>query len=527
MLQTSLAEVLHEVHTDDTLLSWDMQANCQSLPSWRQMAVPANGEHGMFSHFGFGNRSLSRRHLLSCVPIGLPGVFSLTAGVSLSENASASAFQEPKSADTSRERGSVIFVFLFGGPSQIDLWDMKPAAPLEIRGEFRPIQTSAAEIQICEHLPLLATQMHRTCLIRSMQHRMPVHGPACSEIYSGRPYPLPPTTDQARPEDWPSFASLVTRFGTAPQGLPPAIVTPWHSQFFGQPLRIAGQTGGRMGPQFDPFVLSASLDSGTFDADELTLPASSDSERLAARRSLLMSLEQSGQGGVSGRHIQRYEGFQETAVSLLRDGRLSRAVKLEEETAAHRHRYGDTVFGRSLLAARRLVETGVPLIVVNWHDTSFNDKVSPHWDQHNHIFPVLRDRMLPVFDRAMSALIEDLGDRDMLSTTMVVATGEFGRTPRIGQFTQNAMTEKSSRDHWPHAFTVLAAGGGIVGGQIYGSTDHQAGQVRDNPVSPADLSATVFDHLGLDIEGRYWDPIQGAFQSMTEGHVIAMERSSG
>lgn len=418
----------------------------------------------------------------------------------------------------------MIFVFLFGGPSQIDLWDMKPAAPLEIRGEFRPIQTSAPEIQICEHLPLLATQMHRTCLIRSMHHRMPVHGPACSEIYSGRPYPLPPTTDQARPEDWPSLASMVTRFATAPQGLPPAIVTPWHSQFFGQPVRIAGQTGGRMGLQFDPFVLSASLDSGKFDADELTLSESSDSERLAARRSLLMSLEKSGQGSVNGNSIQRYEGFQETAVSLLRDGRLSRAVKLDDETAACRHRYGNTVFGRSLLAARRLVETGVPLIVVNWHDTSFNDKVSPHWDQHNHIFPVLRDRMLPVFDQAMSALIEDLGDRDMLNSTMVLATGEFGRTPRIGQFTQNAMTEKSGRDHWPHAFSVLAAGGGIAGGQVYGSTDHQAGQVRDNPVSPADLSATMFDHLGVNPEQRYWDPIQGAYLPLTDGHVIAVER---
>ncbi len=418
----------------------------------------------------------------------------------------------------------MIFVFLFGGPSQIDLWDMKPAAPLEIRGAFRPIPTSAPEIQICEHLPLLATQMHRACLIRSMHHRMPVHGPACSEIYSGRPYPLPPTTDQARLEDWPSLASMVTRFGSAPQGLPPAIVTPWHSQFFGQPVRIAGQTGGRMGLQFDPFVLNASLETGQFDADELTLPANADSGRLQQRRHLLMALERSGEGSLSGIPVHRYEGFQETAVALLRDGRLSRAVKLEEETAACQQRYGNTVFGRSLLAARRLVETGVPLIVVNWHDASFNDKVSPHWDQHNHIFPVLRDRMLPVFDQAMSALIEDLGDREMLGSTMVVATGEFGRTPRIGQFTQNAMTEKSGRDHWPHAFTVLTAGGGIAGGQVYGSTDHQAGQVRDNPVSPADLNATMFDHLGLNIEQRYWDSIQATYQPLTEGHVIALER---
>ncbi len=416
-------------------------------------------------------------------------------------------------------------MFLFGGPSQLDLWDMKPDAPLEIRGEFRPVSTSAPGIRICEHLPMLATQMHRVCLIRSMQHRMPVHGPACSEIYAGRPYPLPPTTDQARPEDWPSLASMVTRFCSAPPGLPPAIVTPWHSQFFGQPVRIAGQTGGRMGAQYDPFVLPASLESGEFDVEGLTLPEDAGSLRLERRRGLLRSLQPAGQGSVFGNSADRFEGFQETAVSLLGDGRLSRAVKLDDEPVTRRNRYGNTMFGRSLLAARRLVEAGVPLIVVNWHDTSFNDKVSPHWDQHNHIFPVLRERMLPVFDQAMSALIDDLGERSLLDSTMVVATGEFGRTPRIGQFTQNAMTEKSGRDHWPHAFTVLTAGGGISGGQVYGSTDHQAGQVRDNPVSPADLSATMLAHLGVDFGQRYWDAIQGRQQLLTEGHVIPVERA--
>jgi len=435
------------------------------------------------------------------------------------------------------ERGqqrSAVFIFLFGGPSQLDMWDMKPAAPVEIRGQFQPISTSAPGVQICEHLPQLAGQMHRVCLVRSMNHRMPVHGPACSELYSGRPYPLPPVTDQARREDWPSLAALLTRSSLLASGLPPAIVLPWHSQFMGQSELIAGQSGGRMGEQFNPFLLRAGLDGGQFDAAELQLPDASAGQRLQRRTALLQRLQETriagrdvsesgGQGvGSAAAHV-RWQQQHDSAVSLLSGGQLGVAVDLERERPKVLARYGSSVFGRSLLAARRLVEAGVPLITVNWYDDSFHDKVSPHWDQHNHIFASLKDRMLPIFDRAMAAFVGDLGERGLLSTTMVAAAGEFGRTPRIGQFTQNAMTEKSGRDHWPHAFTALLAGGGIRGGQVFGSTDHQAGQVRDNPVSPADLTATLLGHLGVSTDESWWDPIQGQWQKNSEGQRIAFE----
>jgi len=435
------------------------------------------------------------------------------------------------------ERGqqrSAVFIFLFGGPSQLDMWDMKPAAPVEIRGQFQPISTSAPGVQICEHLPQLAGQMHRVCLVRSMNHRMPVHGPACSELYSGRPYPLPPVTDQARREDWPSLAALLTRSSLLASGLPPAIVLPWHSQFMGQSELIAGQSGGRMGEQFNPFLLRAGLDGGQFDAAELQLPDASAGQRLQRRTALLQRLQQTriagrdvsesgGQGvGSAAAHV-RWQQQHDSAVSLLSGGQLGVAVDLERERPKVLARYGSSVFGRSLLAARRLVEAGVPLITVNWYDDSFHDKLSPHWDQHNHIFASLKDRMLPIFDRAMAAFVGDLGERGLLSTTMVAAAGEFGRTPRIGQFTQNAMTEKSGRDHWPHAFTALLAGGGIRGGQVFGSTDHQAGQVRDNPVSPADLTATLLGHLGVSTDESWWDPIQGQWQKNSEGQRIAFE----
>ena len=421
---------------------------------------------------------------------------------------------------------SCVFIFLFGGPSQLDMWDMKPQASREIRGDFRPISTSAADIQLCEHLPQLAGVMHHVCLVRSMHHRMPVHGPACSEIYSGRPYPLPPITDEARREDWPSLSSLVTRFGPVGNSLPAAVVLPWHSQFRGQQLRIAGQTGGRMGEQFNPFLLSAGLETGEFDSQELQTADAAASARLARRAQLLGRLEHApvSAGVPATAAVQRLQQHQQTAFAMLESGRIGRAVDLTRESPATLQRYGRSVFARSLLAARRLVEAGIPLITVNWYDDSFNDKVSPHWDQHNHIFPTLRERMLPVLDQSLSAFLEDLQQRGLLSSTLVAAAGEFGRTPRVGQFTQNAMTESTGRDHWPHAFTVLLAGGGIRGGQVFGSTDQHAAHVRDNPVTPADLTATLLQHLQVDTTQQYWDPFQQQKQTLSDGQPIPVER---
>jgi hypothetical protein len=463
---------------------------------------------------------LRRRELLRIGGLTLPAL-SLPQLLSLQSASGCSARQSLGTAGR-----SCVFIFLFGGPSQLDMWDMKPQAPREIRGDFRPIATSAADIQICEHLPQMAGVMHHVCLVRSMHHRMPVHGPACSEIYSGRPYPLPPITDQARREDWPSLSSLVTRFAPAGNGLPAAVVLPWHSQFRGQQLPIAGQTGGRMGEQFNPFLLSAGLETGEFDAGELQTESPAAATRLASRALLLNRLErQTTPADVpANATIQRLHEHQQTAFAMLESGRIGQAVDLTQESSATLRRYGPSVFARSLLAARRLVEAGIPLITVNWYDDSFNDKVSPHWDQHHHIFPTLRDRMLPVLDQSLSAFLEDLQQRGLLSNTLVAAAGEFGRTPRVGQFTQNAMTEATGRDHWPHAFTVLLAGGGIRGGQVFGATDHHAAHVRDNPVTPADLTATLLQHLGVNTSQQYWDPFQQQKQVLTEGRPIPVER---
>ena len=416
---------------------------------------------------------------------------------------------------------SCVFVFLFGGPSHIDLWDMKPKAPLEIRGEFRPIDTAVPGIQLCEHLPRLAQHMDKFCLVRSMTHQMPVHGPACSEMYSGRPYFGPPTTDQARPEDWPSLASLVARFGQRGAGWPPSIVLPWYTQFVGQDRPIAGQTGGRMGAIYQPFLVEGDPSQTSFQVPGLRLPDGLALARVENRTAFLRTLNRAAGKPLLAREIdtivsQNYA----TAEAMLANTEAVRAFELDREPAAARARYGDGKFGQSLLLARRLVEAGVSLVTVNYDDETGADKVSPYWDTHNQNFPSLKNRLAPRFDRAWSAFLEDLHQRGLLESTLVVVTGEFGRTPKVGQFVQNNMTEKTGRDHWPHAFTVLLAGGGVRGGQVYGATNETGGYVKDRPVTPADLSATILHHLGVDFRRQYWDEFQQIPRRLSEGTPI-------
>lgn len=456
--------------------------------------------------------AVSRREILRAGGISLLGLSSLQL---------AHLRAATLNANDSRRRNSCLFIFLFGGPSHIDLWDMKPEAPAEIRGEFKPIATRVPGIHVCEHLPRLAASMNDLCLLRSMEHHMPVHGPACSEMITGRPYFGPPITDQALPEDWPSLSSLATRFGERPASLPPAVVLPGYLQFAGQDKRIAGQTGGRMGESINPFLVEGNPNNARFALQGIELPNDLNADRVNARRQLLHGLDGGLRSTLTGAPLaSAYAQHAETAFSLLGDVRGSQAFQLEREAAATRDRYGRSTFGQSLLLARRLVEAGVSLVTVNWDDESRAEKVSPFWDTHDHIFATLKNRLAPSFDQSFSALIEDLRIRGLLETTLVVVTGEFGRTPRIGQVVQNGMTAKSGRDHWPHAFTILLAGGGVRGGQAYGETNPIGAYVKDRPVSPADLTATILYHLGIDFQLDYWDKFQQMRQKLSIGQPV-------
>ncbi|QDT50140.1 hypothetical protein Pan258_41970 [Symmachiella dynata] len=417
---------------------------------------------------------------------------------------------------------SCVFIFLFGGPSHIDMWDMKPEAPLEVRGEFQSIATNVPDIRIGEHLPLLSQQMDKFCLLRSMTHKMSVHGPACSEIYSGRPYFGPPVTDQALPEDWPSIASMVARYGQSTTGLPASVVLPWYTQFVGQDKRIAGQTGGRMGEHWNPFLIRGDPRKQDFQVEGVRFPQEVTRSRFDRRRDLRQQLGKlSDRRTDAGELAELVDTNYAGALRLVETSQATNAFSLSEEPTAIRDLYGRTKFGQSLLLARRLVENDIPLVTVNWDDETKYDKVSPHWDTHHQNFPKLKNDLCPLFDHAFAGFLQDLDQRGLLETTMVVALGEFGRTPKIGLVTQNGMTEKTGRDHWPHAFTALVAGGGVRGGQAYGATTSNGGYIADKPVTPADLTATVFKHLGIDSSLTYYDEFQRGQQQLCVGRAVS------
>ena len=429
-----------------------------------------------------------------------------------------------RAADGSQVAGqrhkSCVFLFLFGGPSHIDLWDMKPAAPVEIRGEFKPIATRVPGIQICEHLPLLAAKMDQVCLLRSMTHRMNVHGPACSEVFSGREYFGPPITDQARPEDWPSLSALTMRYGASRAGLPAAAVLPWYLQFPGQDKRIAGQTGGRMGEGHNAFLIQGDFAKADFQIEGLELRNDLSWDRIRKRHELLRRIESARGAPAATDSIEEQFASNSRAVYSLLENRASDVLDLRRESSAVRESYGQTAAGQGLLMARRLVEAGVSLVTVNWQDETITDGVNTCWDTHHDNFSKLKGLLCPIFDRAFSAFVADLDQRGLLDSTLVVALGEFGRTPRMGQFTQSANTKKTGRDHWPHAFTALLAGGGIQGGQVYGATGKNGGFVADKPVTPADLSATILRHLGIDPALEYQDEFQHLRYQLSEGRVV-------
>lgn len=454
-------------------------------------------------------RSVSRREAIRVGGLSLLGL-----STSLLARCRSAAGQE------GRPPTACVFVFLFGGPSHIDLWDMKPLAPAEIRGEFQPVATRVPGIQICEHLPQLAQQMDKLCLLRSMTHRMNVHGPACSEIYSGREYFGPPVTDQARPEDWPSLAAMTMRFKQTDSGLPSSVVLPWYSQFVGQDRRIAGQTGGRMGERWNPFLILGDPTAADFQVEGVRLPADVSLRRFADRGHLLAHVEELATFRTPRPVASVLESNYDVARQLVERAQSTNAFSLADEPESLKERYGATRFGQSLLLARRLVESGISLVTVNWDDDTKYDKVSPHWDTHHNNFAKLRNDLCPPFDRAFAAFIEDLQQRGLLETTLVVALGEFGRTPHIGVVTQNGMTEKTGRDHWPHAFTTLLAGGPVRGGQVYGATNPTGGYVAENPVGPSDLAATILQHLGVDPSQTYFDEFQREERLLCEGRPI-------
>jgi len=387
-------------------------------------------------------------------------------------------------------------IFLFGGPSQIDMWDMKPESPAQFRGEFSPIATNVPGIQVCEHLPRLARHADKYCLIRSMTHPHPRHGWGVYYMMTGRRHNRPDLDAPPTPNDFPGLGSLVTRLGRHDPHLPPAVTVPRWNRFLDLPNAYAGEKAGFLGSGYNPWLATPKEEDGqSFSLDELSLPLSVPLGRLAERRGLLAAIDQNiARWGDKGRENNE---LQHRALNLLTSQAVRNAFDLSQEPERLRDDYGRHPFGQALLLGRRLVEAGSTLVQVNWHNDG-SDVKSPFWDTHRDNFNRLKKNLLPPLDEGLSTLLADLHRRGLLESTLVLVMGEFGRTPRIGHVVLTDAIYQSGRDHWPHAYSVLAAGGGVRGGTVYGASDNRAAYVTDHPVTPPDLQATVLHHLGID-----------------------------
>jgi Protein of unknown function (DUF1501) len=381
---------------------------------------------------------------------------------------------------------SIIHILLSGGISHIDTFDMKPDARAEFRGIFKPISTNVPGIQVCEHLPMTARVADKYTIIRSMTHKNSVHEKASYLVLSGH--------EPIATVHHPSLGAVVAKELGARNELPAYISIP-------------GMTGlwegsGVIPARFAPFE-TGDPNNPKFSVRDISLPMNVDWARMNGRNSLLSLVDSEFRRYDASGIFETVDSFQKTAHDLVASPLTKKAFAIQDESEKVRERYGRTSLGQGALLARRLVQNGVRFVTVS------NGYYK--WDHHAKVFENLADKYLPELDRAFSALIEDLDQRGMLATTLVVMTGEFGRTPEVNV--------NAGRDHWPNVFSLVLAGAGVPGGHVWGESDKEGAQVKDKPVEVADLIATIYQKVGIDYQKEYVSNIGRPFK-LAEGKPL-------
>jgi len=429
---------------------------------------------------------------------------------------------------------AVIYIFLSGGLAQQDSFDLKPEAPEEVRGEFRPIATSTPGIAICEHLPRLASRSRHWSLVRSLTHSQNEHSAGHLVMLSGRSQ-LSPGFDPSKPAptDWPSIAAIGGALTTPRNNLPPAVVLPERLIHYSGRV-IPGQFAGIMGPSHDPWFIEASpydpkaygaypeyeFDHQErertpmvkrFQAPHMSLPEGFGETRFTRRLELLDHLDAQRRELDQHAETAQLDRYRQDAISMLTDPRVKQAFDVMGADAKTLERYGRNSFGWSLLLAKRLVEAGVNLVQVNLGNNET-------WDTHGNAFPHLRNNLFPPTDRALSALLDDLHATGLLDSTLIVMAGEFGRTPRIS--TLPKAYKDPGRDHWGHVQTVFFAGGGVEGGRVVGASDKIGGFPTTDPQTPESMAATIYRSLGLPATA-HWKDAQDRPHFIYHGEPIA------
>lgn len=426
---------------------------------------------------------IARRRILQVGAFGLSGV-----GLPVALRADQKPFATVRAK-------ACLLLYMDGGPSHIDLFDLKPHAPAEVRGPYSPIDTTVPGISIGELLPRVAMQMHHVALIRSARHEEAVHDPAVYQMLTGFKHVSSAGGLKVEPNDLPQMATAFGAADRTPAVMPKVIQIPETMKM--ESRTLPGQNAGILGPPFDPLRIDVTP-AGDVVKPEFDTRPEVPRERLTQRAVLLDQINRRIARLQDTRELDRFDSFQQQALGILAAPRIERAFDLEQEPDHVRDVYGRHRHGQSVLLARRLIETGARFVTVywgrepqDWADGKGARPANNPWDTHRNHFPLVKDSLVPRADQTLAALLDDLHQRGLLSETLVVWMGDFGRTPRITK-------PWASRDHWPHAFSMMFAGGGIRGGTVHGATDDLAAYVTANPVTPADITATVFAALGIN-----------------------------
>ena len=423
--------------------------------------------------------------------MGTAGLFGL--GLSLPSLLAREA--QAKAVGESPKDVSLIFVFLHGGLSTIDSWDMKPNAPSEFRGDFKPISTNVPGIEIVEHMPRLAGQMDKVSLIRSFRHGNSDHGSADHYMLTGYRTTAAFNPNLKPNNQNPAYGSIIAK-KLGPKGpIPPYVCLP----------KMHPSTGSAyLGASAAPFVIEADPNAPDFNVPDIVPPPSLNLARIDARKELLGGIDryQRAAEALANRDARSVGTFREKAFELMTSSAAKAAFDIQSEPDALRDEYGRNSLGQGCLMARRLVEAGVRCVTID----------HSNWDTHADNFNTLKDGLLPSLDSAMATLFRDLADRGQLEKTLVVVSGEFGRTPRINK--------DAGRDHWGPAFTVAIGGGGIQGGRVIGKTDDRAEKPADDPQGPEDLAATIYRCMGLDPEEEFHTPEGRPIKIVNGGRTI-------
>jgi uncharacterized protein (DUF1501 family) len=440
----------------------------------------------------------SRAHRITrreALQVGYSGLLGL--GLSSLPTAKAAASQET----SSRRQKSVIIVYLTGGASHLDTFDPKPDAPVEIRGEFKPIATRVPGLIVSEHLPHLAARTDKYAVVRSLSHRENNHLVATHHLLTGHSQPGAFFDKVASRDDWPCYSAGLSYLRPSADGTPAGVNLP--TFLMEGPLTWPGQHAGYLGARFDPWQIVADPNAADFHVDNLRLDPGIAVDRLGDRRALLDQIDRQQSALADAATTRRLSDKQEQAFSLLTSGKVAQAFDVDREPMANRERYGRHTFSQSMLLARRLVQAGVPIVQCNMGRVQ-------NWDTHGNNFSRLKNELLPPVDRGVAALIDDLESLGLLDDTLVMLVTEFGRTPKI---------TNAGRDHWAFCYSGLFAGAGVRGGQVIGRSDKTGAYPMTVPYAPDDIGATVYHVLGIDPEAHVRDR-QGRPSQLNRGRVI-------